>query len=82
MFISRFQFWQPFLFSLLAVPAFSSKALHVFQHVHSIPRVNLVLYLPTFFIQDALLCIAIWFLLHKTSDVKSVAAVAISGVLA
>lgn len=82
MFFSRAQFWQPFLLSLLAVSVFSSKALHLFQHVHSVPRYTLLLYLPTFFIQDALLCIVVWFLLHKTSGVKAIAATVIAGLLA
>lgn len=82
LFSIRAQFWQPFLLSVLAVSAFSSKALHLFQHVHSVPRYTLLLYLPTFFIQDALLCIVIWLLLHKTSGVKSVAATVVAGLLA
>lgn len=82
MIVSRSQFWQPFLLSILAVSVLSSKALHLFEHAHSIPPYNFVVYFPTFFIQDALLCIAIWLLLHVTSGVKSIVAVIVSGILA
>lgn len=42
----------PFLFSLLVISGFSAKILHIGQHIHSLPIVDLAIYLPTLFFPD------------------------------
>ncbi|KAJ5610483.1 hypothetical protein N7510_007202 [Penicillium lagena] len=63
---------RPLVFSLLVVSALSSKTLHLFQHAGSLPSALFVLYFPTFFIQEAFLFAGAWFLLHKTTGLRSV----------
>ncbi|KAL1964582.1 hypothetical protein VTN77DRAFT_6756 [Rasamsonia byssochlamydoides] len=44
----------PFLFSVLVVSSLSAKVLHIAQHVHSLPLLHLIIYLPTLFFLDLL----------------------------
>ncbi|KAJ6104440.1 hypothetical protein N7523_010760 [Penicillium sp. IBT 18751x] len=64
---------RPFFFSLLVVSAISSKALHLYQHGGSLDRARLILYFPTFFLQEGILFAAAWILLQRSSVVRSVA---------
>lgn len=77
----RSQFLRPFLFSVLVVSALSSKLLHLLQHVNSVPTPLFIVYFTTFFIQEAILFVAVWFLLQKTSGGKNVLATVFSGIL-
>lgn len=63
----RQAFLRPFLLSLLLVSALSSKVLHLFQHVSSLPPALFVVFFPTFFVQELLLCGAAWFLLTRST---------------
>lgn len=71
MIIARQSSVRPFIFSLLAVSVTSSKVLHLLQHASSLPGGQFVLYFPTFFILETLLCTAAWALLFKFTGVKS-----------
>lgn len=81
MIVSRSHSLRPFLLSLLVVPALASKALHLFQHTHSLSPLLLALYFPTFFVLEILLFVAAWFLLNRTYGAKSVVGAAIVGLL-
>ncbi|KAJ5788348.1 hypothetical protein N7457_003338 [Penicillium paradoxum] len=63
---------RPFIASLLAVSVISSKLLHLFQHVASLPLGQFLIYFPTFFILETLLCIGAWALLFKLTGLKSI----------
>lgn len=82
MIVSRVSFLKPFLFSLLVVASLSSKALHLFQHIHSIQRSLFALYFPTFLIQDVLLFTGVWLLLQITSGYLSALGLLIAGFFA
>jgi hypothetical protein len=68
--IQRQSFTRPFIFSLLVVSVTSSKVLHLFQHVSSLPGSQFALYFPTFFIIETLLFVTGWGLLFKLTGVK------------
>ncbi|KAJ5170483.1 uncharacterized protein N7500_003266 [Penicillium coprophilum] len=76
--ITRQSFTRPFIFSLLIVSVTSSKLLHLFQHVSSLPGVQFALYFPTFFIIETLLCITAWGLLFKITGVKALLGTAVT----
>ncbi|CAG8219812.1 unnamed protein product [Penicillium nalgiovense] len=78
MIISRQSFIRPFIVSLLVVSVTSSKVLHLLQHASSLPGSQFALYLPTFFIFEALLCVAAWGLLFKFTGVKSLLGTAVT----
>ncbi|CAG7953917.1 unnamed protein product [Penicillium nalgiovense] len=78
MIISRQSFIRPFIVSLLVVSVTSSKVLHLLQHASSLPGSQFALYLPTFFIFEALLCVAAWGLLSKFTGVKSLLGTAVT----
>ena len=78
MIVSRQSFIRPFIISLLIVSVTSSKVLHLFQHASSLPGSQFALYLPTFFILEALLGVATWGLLFKFSGVKSLLGTALA----
>lgn len=52
-------------FAFLIVSSFSSKLLHLYSHRNSLPILLLILYLPTFLLQDALLLICSKVLLYR-----------------
>ncbi|RJE18711.1 Sulfatase domain protein [Aspergillus sclerotialis] len=81
MMVSRSHSLRPFLLSLLVVPALASKALHLFQHTHSLSPLLLALYFPTFFVLEILLFVVAWFLLNRTYGAKSAIGAAIVGLL-
>ncbi|KAJ5895240.1 hypothetical protein N7495_006931 [Penicillium taxi] len=81
MIVARQSFIRPYLLSLLAVSAVSSKALHLLQHFGSVPQTQLILFFPTFFIQEALLLGAVWFILQRSTGLRSTLAVSIAAVL-
>ncbi|OGE48791.1 hypothetical protein PENARI_c026G09232 [Penicillium arizonense] len=66
------------LFSLLAVCVGLSKGLHLLQHASSIPRAHFVIYFPTFFILETLLCVSAWVLLFKCTGLKSILGTAVT----
>jgi hypothetical protein len=66
------------LFSLLAVCVGLSKGLHLLQHASSIPRAHFVIYFPTFFILETLLCVSAWLLLFKCTGLKSILGTAVT----
>lgn len=80
--IPSFRLSRPFLFSVFVVSVVASKLLHLFQHAHTIPPLRFILYFPTFFIQDAIVSIALRLLLHGGSGALSVAGLVIGGFLA
>ena len=71
MIVARQYHVRPYILSLLAVSTLSSKALHLSQHATSLPLTKFILYFPTFFIQDFLLLIGAWFLLHRSTGLRS-----------
>ncbi len=81
MIVVRFHHPQRLILSVLVLSGICSKLLHIYQH-RSLPLSLLALYFPTFFIQEALLFIAVWILLYTTSGRWSVAAVVVSGLIA
>lgn len=81
MIVTRPALIRPFTLSLLVVSALSSKALHLAQHAASIPPTRLILYFPTLFMQETLLFVCAWFLLHKTTGVKSIFGAAVTATL-
>lgn len=82
MFVPRSLALRSFALSLLVVSALSSKVIHLYQHAGSIPPFLFVLYFPTFFILEALLAVAAWFLLNRTHGAKSALATVVVGLLA
>ncbi|KAJ5108962.1 hypothetical protein N7456_005637 [Penicillium angulare] len=70
MIISRQFSFRPFILALLIVSTFSSKALHLFQHATSLPQSRLILFFPTFFIQEAVLWTVACFVLYRLSGNK------------
>lgn len=81
MIVARSYLLRPFLLSLVVVATLSAKVVHLFLHVHSVPLASFLLYFPTFFIQDCLLFLGTWFLLHKTSGVAGTLGLLIAGFL-
>ncbi|KAJ5156738.1 hypothetical protein N7492_009541 [Penicillium capsulatum] len=82
MIIIRSSLLRPFLLSLLLVSALSSKLLHLSQHASSLPAAQFILFLPTFFLQEALLCGAAWFLLTRSTGWKAIAGTAVTAFVA
>ncbi|CAG8945350.1 unnamed protein product [Penicillium salamii] len=74
MIVPRFHQPQRLILSVLVLSGVCSKLLHIYQH-RSLPLSLLALYFPTFFIQEILLFVTVWILLHTTSGRWSVAAV-------
>ncbi|KAJ5779383.1 hypothetical protein N7457_007103 [Penicillium paradoxum] len=81
MIVVRFHHPQRLILSVLVLAGLCSKLLHIYQH-RSLPLYLLALYFPTFFIQEILLCVAVWILLYTTSGRWSVAAVVLSSIVA
>lgn len=69
--ISRVNRWRQFVLSLIVVSTLAAKVIHLILHVRSVPRHLFLLYLPTFFITDAILFATTWALLFKTSGIWS-----------
>lgn len=55
----------PILYALVVVSVFSSKALHILQHIESLPFLQFVLYSPTLFLPDAFVIIVLRLLLQS-----------------
>jgi hypothetical protein len=78
--VVRFHHPQRLILSVLVLSGLCSKLLHIYQH-RSLPFYLLALYFPTFFIQEALLFVAVWILLYTTAGRWSVAAVVVSALI-
>jgi hypothetical protein len=73
---------RPFMLSLLVVSAISSKALHLYQHGGSLPLAQLIIYFPTFFIQEGVLFGAAGILLQRSTGVRALAGTIATAIIA
>lgn len=71
----------PFLFALLVVSGLSSKILHIFLHIQSLPFIYFVLYLPTLFLLDFLVIVIVRLLLPNPDSKPKLAVCVLGGVL-
>lgn len=79
--IARQSILRSFLLSVLVVSALSSKFLHLFQHITSLPLTHFVVFSPTFFLQETLLAGAAWFLLQRTTGLRGILGTAIAAII-
>ena len=70
---------RPFFFSLFVVSVLAAKLLHLVQHGHSLGLLHFLIYLPTFFIPDVLVCAILRLVLYGYGTKPS--ALSITGML-
>lgn len=81
MVVSSSQLGQRFILSVLVISGLYSKLLHIYQH-RSLPLYAIVLYFPTFFVEEVLLFVAVWLALNKTSGWAKSLALIVSAFIA
>lgn len=72
---------RPLLFSLVVVTTVASKILHLYQHIRSVPYLSFLLYLPTFFLTDLVVCVLAWTLLSIFPGAWGTAALVVVAIL-
>ncbi|KAF4454513.1 hypothetical protein F53441_3017 [Fusarium austroafricanum] len=60
-----------YIFAVFFVSLLFTKLLHLYIHIHSIAAIDFIVYLPTFFLQDAFLVVFIRLLLRKERAIPS-----------